>query len=162
MTNRRVSKRYLFRNHYRALYLNRLRKQSGDFEILLRIVTPSSVGCANRPKWFKLNIQHKFCDKQARQSCSCKQTFLLLVYFWMNNFHLQALRVDKLFNYRRSLEPYWLTLVIPWGDETFCSLPDRPWGPSSLLHNEPFPEGKAAGVWCRPPSPKLALMLTKE
>jgi hypothetical protein len=75
----------------------------------------------------------------------------------MNNSHLQALRVDNSFSYRRSLEPYWLTLVLPWWDETFCSLPDRPWGPSSLLHKEPFPGGKATGVWCRLPSPRLAL-----
>jgi hypothetical protein len=80
----------------------------------------------------------------------------------MYNFHLQALRVDNFFNYRRSLEPYWLTLILTWGDETFCSLPDWPWAPSSLLHNEPFLGGRATGVWCRPPSPKLALRLKKE
>jgi len=60
----------------------------------------------------------------------------------MNNFHLQTLRVDIyiyfFFNYWRSLEPYWLTLVSPWADETFCSLPDRSRDPSRLPHSSPL------------------------
>jgi len=37
----------------------------------------------------------------------------------------------------------------PGGGETFCTCPDRPWGPPSLLYNgyQVFPEAKAAGVW---------------
>ena len=35
-----------------------------------------------------------------------------------------------------------------WGVEIFCTRPDRPWGPPSLLHNgyRVFPGGKAAGA----------------
>jgi hypothetical protein len=35
-----------------------------------------------------------------------------------------------------------------WG-EIFRTLPDRPWGPSTLLYNgyRVFPGGKAAGAW---------------
>jgi len=34
--------------------------------------------------------------------------------------------------------------------EIFCTCPDRPWGPPSLLYNRygVFPGGKVAGVWC--------------
>jgi len=41
-----------------------------------------------------------------------------------------------------------------WG-EIFCDLPDRPWGPPSLLYNgyRVFPGGKAAGAWRWPPTP---------
>ena len=37
----------------------------------------------------------------------------------------------------------------PWGSEIFCTRPDRPWGPPSLLHNgyRVFPGGKVAGAW---------------
>ena len=43
----------------------------------------------------------------------------------------------------------------PSGGEIFCTHPDRPWGPPSLLYNgyRVFPRGKAAGVWCWPPTP---------
>jgi hypothetical protein len=36
-----------------------------------------------------------------------------------------------------------------WG-EIFCTCPDRPWGPPSLLYNgyRVFLRGKAAGAWC--------------
>ena len=36
-----------------------------------------------------------------------------------------------------------------WGGEIFCTRPDRPWGPPSLLNNgyRVFPGGKAAGTW---------------
>jgi hypothetical protein len=38
---------------------------------------------------------------------------------------------------------------IPGGGEIFCTRPDRPWGPPSLLYNRyrVFPGGKAAGAW---------------
>jgi hypothetical protein len=38
----------------------------------------------------------------------------------------------------------------PGGGEIFCTHPDRPWGPPSLLYNgyRVFPGGKAAGAWC--------------
>jgi hypothetical protein len=37
----------------------------------------------------------------------------------------------------------------PGGDETYCTLPDRLWGPSSLLYHgyRVFPGGKEAGAW---------------
>ena len=37
----------------------------------------------------------------------------------------------------------------PGGGEIFRTLPDRPWGPTSLLFNRyrVFPRGKAAGAW---------------
>ena len=36
----------------------------------------------------------------------------------------------------------------PGGVEIFCTLPDRPWGPRSILYNgyRVFPGGKAAGA----------------
>ena len=42
-----------------------------------------------------------------------------------------------------------------WGGKIFCTRPDRPWGPRSLLYNvcRVFPGGKTAGVWCWPPTP---------
>jgi hypothetical protein len=38
----------------------------------------------------------------------------------------------------------------PGGGEIFCTRPDRPWGPPSLLYNgyRVFLGGKAAGTWC--------------
>jgi hypothetical protein len=38
--------------------------------------------------------------------------------------------------------------------EVFCTYPDRPWGPHSLLYNgyRVFPGGKAAGTWRWPPT----------
>jgi hypothetical protein len=38
----------------------------------------------------------------------------------------------------------------PGGGEIFCTCPDWPWGPPSLLYDGywVFPRGKAAGVWC--------------
>jgi hypothetical protein len=43
----------------------------------------------------------------------------------------------------------------PGGGEIFCTRPDRPWGPPSLLYNgyRVFPRGKAAGAWRWPPTP---------
>ena len=42
----------------------------------------------------------------------------------------------------------------PGGDEIFRTLPDRPWGPPSLLYNgyRVFPGDKAAGAWRWPPT----------
>ena len=42
-----------------------------------------------------------------------------------------------------------------WGREIFCTRPDRPWGPPSLLYNgyQVFPGDKAAGAWRWPPTP---------
>jgi hypothetical protein len=36
-----------------------------------------------------------------------------------------------------------------WGGEIFCTCPDRPWGPPSLLYSgyRVFPGGKSVGVW---------------
>ena len=44
------------------------------------------------------------------------------------------------------------------GGEIFRTRPDLPWGPTSLLYNRywVFPGGKAAGVWCWPPTPSSA------
>jgi hypothetical protein len=44
-----------------------------------------------------------------------------------------------------------------WG-ENFRTRPDQPWGPPSLLYNgyRVFPGGKAARVWCWPPTHLLA------
>ena len=49
------------------------------------------------------------------------------------------------------------------GGEILCALPDRPWGPPSLLYNGywVFPGGKAAGV-CVDQPPHLAPRLKKE
>jgi hypothetical protein len=46
----------------------------------------------------------------------------------------------------------------PGRGETFRIRPDRPWGPSSLLHNgyRVFPGGKAAGMLRWPPTPSSA------
>ena len=46
----------------------------------------------------------------------------------------------------------------PSGGEIFRTLPERPWGPPSLLYNgyRVFPGGKAAGAWRRPPTPSSA------
>jgi len=47
--------------------------------------------------------------------------------------------------------PYYLSLGTeePSGGEFFCTRPDWPWGPPSLLYNvyQAFPWGKAAGAW---------------
>ena len=47
-----------------------------------------------------------------------------------------------------------------WGrGRIFRILPDRPWGPTSLLYNEyrvPFPRGKAVEAWRWPPTPSSA------
>jgi len=42
----------------------------------------------------------------------------------------------------------------PGGSKIFCTRPDQPWGPPSLLYNGywVFPAGKAAGAWCWPPT----------
>ena len=39
--------------------------------------------------------------------------------------------------------------IDPGRDEVFCTRPDRPWGPPSLLYNgyRVFPGGKAVGTW---------------
>jgi hypothetical protein len=52
----------------------------------------------------------------------------------------------------------------PDGGEIFCTCPDRPWGPPSLLYNRyrVFPGGKAAGAWRWPPTPQLSPRLKKE
>jgi hypothetical protein len=44
------------------------------------------------------------------------------------------------------------------GGEIFLTLPDRPWGPPSLLYNRYrlFPGGKAAGAWRSPTTPSSA------
>ena len=44
------------------------------------------------------------------------------------------------------------------GGEIFRILPDRPWGPPSLLYNgyRVFPRDKAAGAWRWPPTPSNA------
>jgi hypothetical protein len=41
------------------------------------------------------------------------------------------------------------------GGEIFCTRPDRPWGPPSLLYNgyRVFPGGNATGAWCWPHTP---------
>ena len=41
------------------------------------------------------------------------------------------------------------------GGEIFCTRPDLPWDPPSLLYNgyRVFPGGKEAGAWCWPPTP---------
>jgi hypothetical protein len=46
----------------------------------------------------------------------------------------------------------------PGGGEIFSTCPDRPWGLPSLLYNRyrVIPGGKAAGVWCWPPTPSSA------
>jgi hypothetical protein len=38
----------------------------------------------------------------------------------------------------------------PGGGEIFCTHPDWPWGPPSLLYSgyRVFPRGKAARAWC--------------
>ena len=43
-----------------------------------------------------------------------------------------------------------LGIEFRWGARFFCTCPDRPWDPPSLLYNgyRVFPGGKAAGVWC--------------
>ena len=43
----------------------------------------------------------------------------------------------------------------PGGGEICRTRPDRPWGLPSLLYNgcRVFPGGKAAGAWCRLPTP---------
>jgi hypothetical protein len=40
-----------------------------------------------------------------------------------------------------------------WWDETFCTCPDQPWGPPSLLYNGygVFPGGKDIDAWTPPP-----------
>jgi hypothetical protein len=56
---------------------------------------------------------------------------------------------------------WWLTTAWtvrgsnPDGGEIFCTCPDRPWGPPSLLYNGywDFPGGKEAGAWRWPPMP---------
>jgi len=42
----------------------------------------------------------------------------------------------------------------PGGGEIFCTYPDWPWGPPSLLYSGywVFPGGKVAGVWRWPPT----------
>jgi len=42
-----------------------------------------------------------------------------------------------------------------FGGEIFHTLPDRPWGPPSLLYNgyHVFPVGTADGAWRWPPNP---------
>jgi hypothetical protein len=42
----------------------------------------------------------------------------------------------------------------PGRSEIFCTHPDWPWGPTSLLYSgyQVFPRGKAARVWCWPPT----------
>ena len=54
----------------------------------------------------------------------------------------------------------WLILftVLSRKQENFCTRPDRPWGPPSLLCNgyRVFPGGKAAGSWCWPPTSSSA------
>jgi hypothetical protein len=42
-----------------------------------------------------------------------------------------------------------------WGGRIFCTHPDQPWGPTSLLYNgyRVFPGGKVAGAWRWPPNP---------
>jgi len=44
------------------------------------------------------------------------------------------------------------------GGEIFRTRPHRPWYPNSLLYNGywVFPGGKAAGSWCRTPTPSIA------
>jgi len=46
----------------------------------------------------------------------------------------------------------------PGGGEIFCTGPDRPWGPPSLLYNgyRVFPGGKAVRAWRWPPTPSSA------
>jgi hypothetical protein len=46
-----------------------------------------------------------------------------------------------------------------WGDDTFRTSPDRPWGPHGLPYNgyRVFPGGKTAGA-CRPPTPLNAVV----
>ena len=51
----------------------------------------------------------------------------------------------------------------PGGGEIFCTRPDRPWGPSSLLYEgyRIFPGGKAAGAWCWLPPPFFSAEVLK-
>ena len=46
----------------------------------------------------------------------------------------------------------------PGGGKNFCTRPDRPWGPPSLLYNSyrVFPGCKLAGAWRQPPTPSSA------
>jgi hypothetical protein len=50
-----------------------------------------------------------------------------------------------------------------WWDEIFCTCPDRPWGPPSLLYNvyRVFPRGKERPGHDADPSPPSSAMVMK-